>query len=66
MRDFQVRIEEDGEDEIVEVFSNLPDAEIHFQRAIDKAHEDVVNNAIHVELIEVLRQERIEPTFSET
>ncbi len=62
-RDFQVRVEEDGEDELVEVFDTRDAAKEYYEQAIAKAYCDVVNNSIHIELIEVLEQYSVDPPY---
>ena len=65
-RDYQVRIEyeSDGTEEVY-AFDNLADAELKFiLRRRELLAEGVVDD-VHLELLEVLKQERIEPPYVE-
>lgn len=65
-KDYQVRVEyeSDGTEEVY-IFDSLTHAQQGFRSTCEKLRNDKQDDDVHVELIEVLAQERIEPDLTE-
>ena len=65
-KDYQIRIEFefDGSEEVYN-FDSLTIAQHEFRETCAKLRREGHSDDVHVELIEVLEQERIEPEFQE-
>jgi len=62
-KDYQVRIEEDGEEEQVEVFTSLASAQTYYKECVAVSYDNVVNSPIYIELILVLSQHCTDPPY---
>lgn len=62
-KDYQVRIEEDGEEEQIEVFTTLASARTYYKECVAVSYDNVINNSIHIELILVLSQHCTDPPY---
>ena len=61
--DYQVRIEEDGEDERVEVFTTLASAQTYYKECVAGSYDNVVNSPIYIEMVLVLSQHCTDPPY---
>ena len=62
-KDYQVRIEEDGEEEQIEVFTTLASAQTYYKECVAVSYDNVINNSIHIEMVLVLSQHCTDPPY---